>query len=232
MYLDRSGVAPPLFHIIERCCRISKGDRYQTLAELKQSLAAAYDVLLQRAGGLGKVKQLLSSIGDSLGHSGNYNQQEVTELIEQLALVDEREQVRICQELPTGFFDIISQGRLLGDLATFLGIYEKLVESQDYSWSYAETIAINMRKIFNSQAVPNDEKTRALHLAIRAAYYMNRFAAMDTCRSMITAIRDEGLGLRIASVLMENRDTFVSGIEPSECHCSAVAAALHQIQQQ
>jgi len=232
MYLDRNGVPPPLFHVIERCCRISKSDRYQTLAELKQSLVAAYDVLLQRAGGLGKVKQLLSSIGDRLGHGGNYSQQEISELVEQLAMVDERDQIRLCQELPSGFFDIISQGPLVSDLATFLAIYEKLVENQDYSWSYAETIASNMRKIFNREAVPHDEKARALHLAIRAAYYMNRFAAMDTCRSMITSIRDEVLGLRIASVLLENRDTFVSGIEPSECHCGAVAAALHQIQRQ
>jgi serine/threonine protein kinase len=62
MYLVADDIPPPIFHIIERCCSLTKANRYQTLAELKQSLVAAYDVLLGRAGGLGKVKQLLSAL--------------------------------------------------------------------------------------------------------------------------------------------------------------------------
>jgi hypothetical protein len=61
---------------------------------------------------------------------------------------------------------------------------------------------------------------------------MNRFAAMDTCRAIITAIRDEGLGFQVAPILLELRDTFISGIEPSECQSNAIATAIRQIQQQ
>jgi serine/threonine protein kinase len=232
MYLERQGVPPPVFHIIERCCSISKDSRYRTLADLKQSLVAAYDVLLQRLGGLGRVKQLLSFISEGLEGRGNYKKGEVSEFVEQLALLDEREQIRVCVEIPSALFSVIAQPPSLDSLPTFLGIYEKLVESRDYVWSYAETIAANMGRIFNSDAAPNSERARSLLIAIRAADYMNRFAAMDTCIAIVTSIRDENLGFHVVPILFEQRNTFVGGIEPSACHSDSVAAAIRQIQQE
>jgi serine/threonine protein kinase len=229
MYLVPDDVPPPLFHIIERCCSIPKIGRYQTLAELKQSLSSAYDVLLGRAGGLGKVKQLLSSIKDLLERDHTYRVTDVSELIEQIGLLDEGDQVLACRELPESFFPVMGQQPLAGQVSGFLTIYEKLVEKKDYAWSYAETIAINMRQVFNGDGASPSDKARALGLAIRAADYMNRFAAMNTCRSMVTSIRDEALGFCVASMLLNSRDTFISGIEPSECNSDAIRAALRQI---
>lgn len=230
MYLVGDNVPPPLFHIIERCCSISKLNRYQALTELKQSLAAAYDVLLSRGGGLGKVKQLLSAIEDRLGREQQYRAEEVSEFIEQLALLEETDQILVCQELSHHFFTVIGQEPLVGRTSAFLNIYEKLVEGAGYSWAYAETIARNMRAVFDSEGVPYSERARALDLAIRAAHHMNRFAAMDTCRSIVTSIQDEALGLSVASVILKNRDTFISGIEASECKADSVRIALRQIQ--
>jgi hypothetical protein len=232
MYLVGDDIPSPIFHIIERCCSISKANRYQTLAELKQSLVAAYDVLLGRAGSLGKVKQLLSAICDGIEKDRKYRVDEMSEFIEQLELLDATDQIRICHELPSGFFSVIGQAPLLDRLPGFLVVYDRLVEGRDYAWSYAETIAGNMRAIFDSGDVPLGEKACALNLAIRAAYHMNRFAAMDTCRSMVTSISDEALGLHIASVLLKNRDTFIADIEPSACQSDAIRNALRQIQQQ
>jgi len=82
MYLMGENVPAPLFHVIERCCSIPKTHRYQSLAELKQSVVAAYDVLLGRAGGIGKVKQLLSAINDRLEQDHEYSSDEVSEFIE------------------------------------------------------------------------------------------------------------------------------------------------------
>jgi hypothetical protein len=231
MYLVRDGVPPPLFHIVERCCSISKDNRYQTLSELKQSLAAAYDVLLGRAGGLGKAKQLLSAINDLLERDHKYNASEVLEFIEQLGLLPEADQILMCRELSHSFFPVMGQGPMASKLPEFLVVYGKLVEAQDYAWSYAEAIARNMREVFRGDGASPNEKAQALHLAIRAAYYMNRFAAMDDCRSMVTSIRDEALGFCVASVLLNNRDTFITGVEPSECNSEAVRNALRQIQQ-
>ncbi len=231
LYLVGDDVPPPLFHIIERCCSTSKSSRYQTLAELKQSLVAAYDVLIGRAGGIGRAKQLLTAIEDRLQQAQQYHTEEVAEFLEQLALLDGTEQIRICKELSPRIFSVLGQPPLAGRVPGFLSIYEKLVESQDYGWSYAETIADNMRLIFKAQAVSLVEKAHALDLAIRAATYMHRFAAMNTCQSMVSSVRDDALGFQVASILLKNRGTFIAEMETSECHSDAIANALRQIQQ-
>lgn len=226
LYLVGDDIPAPIFHIIERCCSIPKAHRYQSLSELRQSVVAAFDVLLGRAGGVGKVKQLLSAIDDRLEQDHKYTTQEVSQFVEQLALLDERDQIKICFEIPQRFFAVIRQQPVIASLPGFLAVYDRLVESQDYSWSYAETIAKNMKTIFSGEDVPVQHKALALDLAIRAAYYMNRFAAMDTCREMITSVDDETLGLQVAGLVTKHNDTFVGGIEPSECRSDSIANAL------
>ena len=231
MYLIGDDIPPPLFHVIERCCSISKSHRYQTLSDLRQSVVAAFDVLIGRSGGVGKVKQLLSAINDRLEQEQKYSSRDVSEFVEQLSLLDERDQIKIGLELSIRFFSVIRQEPVIEHLPSFLSIYEKLVESQDYSWSYAETIAKNMKVIFSGDDVPLVQKTKALELAIRAAFYMNRFAAMDTCREMIMSTKDENLGIHIANLVIKYKDRFVNGIEPSECNSDSIANALRKILQ-
>lgn len=231
MYLVGDNVPAPIFHVIERCSAIDRARRYQDLSELRQSVEAAFDVLLSRGGGLGKAKQLISAINDRLEQERKYQSAEIGEFVEQLAVLDEADQVRICFELPQRLFAVMRQGPLAQFLPTFLDIYEKLIESQDYSWSYAETIANNMKLIFVGEAVPLNQKSRALELALLAATYMNRFAAMDTCKSMVTGVADEGLGLVVATLINKHKDTFIGSIEPSECRADAVRGILQQLQQ-
>lgn len=230
MYLVENDIPPPLFHVIERCCMIEKTQRYQNLADIKQSIVAAFDVILERGGGIGKVKQLLSAINDKIEQERKYSSDDVAAFVEQLALLEESDQVRVCFELQHQFFTVIRQELVAECLPTFLGIYEKLVENRGYSWSYAETIASNMKEIFTGDGVSSRNKVRTLELAILAADYMNRFAAMDTCRSMITSVRDENLGLEVAALLIKYKNTFIAGIEPSKCSSDRISNALRLIQ--
>jgi len=228
-YLVSDGIKSPIFHVIERCCSITKEHRYQTLSDLKQSLVSAYDVLSGRLGGIAKVKQLLSSIEDRLEQKGKYRTADVLEFIEQLSLLDEKDQIKICFEIPKRMFSVMRQAPFVGVLETFLSVYERHVESRDYSWSYAEHISSNMQAIFLGTDVPLNLKAIALNLAINAAEYMNRFAAMDTCTSMIKSITDDEIGLQVASVIINQRDGFVANIEPSECNCESIKKALRNI---
>lgn len=232
IYLVGDDVPAPMFHVIERCCAIDKTQRYQDLSDLKQSVVAAFDVLLSRGGGLGKAKQLISAINDRLEQERKYDSAQIGEFVEQLAVLEEADQIRLCLELPSRFFSVMRQEPVVKFLPKFLEIYEKLVESEDYSWSYAETVADNMKLIFVGDAVPLNQKSRALELALLAASYMNRFAAMDTCKSMVTGIANEELGLVIATLINKHKDTFISGIEPSECRTDAVRGVLQKLQQE
>ena len=230
MYMEPEGIPAPLFYILERSCSVTKAHRYQTLADLKQAVVSAYDVLLGRSGGIGKVKQLLSAINDRIEQEQQYRSSEVKDFIEQLALIEISDQIQVCFELPDIFFKVIRQQNLLQSLPAFLAIYDNLVESQNYSWSYAEVIARNMKEVFLGEVTPNSQKVKALDIAIRGAIYMNRFAAMTTCSDVITSISDETLGMQIAPLIMRHSNSFVSGIEPSECKSTVIANALRTIQ--
>lgn len=226
LYLMPEGIPPPLYHVIERACSTQKLQRYQTLAELRQSIATAFDVILARGGSVGEAKQLLQEISDRLSNEQQYVASDVAKFVETTCLLDEELQIKLCEEVPSAFFHVIAQSPVKASVEAFLKCYEVFVERQDYSWGYAETIADRMRMIFVAEDPEPSIKAMALDLAIRAATYMNRFAAMDTCRGMVTSVRDEKLGSAVAAVILRRSDTFISGVEPSECKSTAIANAL------
>ena len=83
-----------------------------------------------------------------------------------------------------------------------------------------------MKNIFSSQDVDNKVKAAALEMAIDAAHQMNRFAAMDTCSSMICSVTDNDLGVHVAAIMQRNAYTFITGIEPSQCQCDPISNFL------
>jgi serine/threonine protein kinase len=80
-YLMENELHPALFHVIERACELDKNRRYRSLAELRQALQMAYDVMLTRGGNLGEVNQLLATIDDRLENERKYNSSQVIEFI-------------------------------------------------------------------------------------------------------------------------------------------------------
>jgi serine/threonine protein kinase len=226
-YLMPDNVPPPLFHIINRCCSLSKAARYQTLAELRQALVTSYDVLLNRAGGV--LQELFSAIRDRLATSSQYDTGEVSRFIEQLAMANEDEQRQVFSELPDVFFSAISQEPLADKLPPFLSIFEAFVDGRSYAFGHAETIASRMNRIFKTATVPPETRALALDLAIRAACYMNRFAAMDTCRAMVRAISDHNLALNVVPVILKSEAFFLADIEPSTCSDEAIRNAIRSI---
>jgi serine/threonine protein kinase len=226
-YLMPDNVPPPLFHIINRCCSLSKAARYQSLAELRQALVTSYDVLLYRAGGV--LQELFSAIRDRLATSNQYDTGEVSRFIEQLAMSNEDEQQQVFSELPEVFFSAISQEPLTDKLTPFLSIFEAYVDGRSYGWGHAETIASRMSRIFKTPSVPPETRALALDLAIRAACYMNRFAAMDTCRAMVRAISDHTLALNVVPVILKPEAFFLADIEPSTCSEEAIRNAIRTI---
>jgi len=228
-YLMENDVHPTLFHVIERACELDKKKRYQSLAELRQALNMAYDVMLNRRGALGEVNQLLSTITDKIENEAKYSSSQVVELINKLGFVDEDDQIRICLELKQSFVSILTHPKLRSHLDEFLKIYQRMVESERYGWPFAEIIATNMQQIFGIAEVPEKTRAQALELAVYAAYRMNRFAAMDTCKAMITSVDNDNLGILVAGVIQKNPDSFLAGIEPSQCNCESIRAVIRAL---
>ena len=229
-YLRDNEFHPILFNVIERACQIDPNRRYSTLAELKQALQMAFNVILGRGGYLGEVSRLIASINNGLENERKYKLSEVIEFIEKLQLVDQEDQIRICLELKRSVISILTQNELTPHLGDFLKVYETMVDSEQYGWDFAEIIASNMKIIFQNKEVGFKDKAKALEIAIKAAQLMNRYAAMDTCKSMITSVADEDLGSYVANVIQQNHpSSFMSEIEPSQCKSENIRSTLRAI---
>lgn len=226
MYLVAEGVPPQLFPIFERCCAIDKASRYQSLTSLKQSLTAAFDAMLGRAVGPGKVYGLLRAISDRLRINQQYLPDEIGQFVEELGMLEPDAQHKVCMELPQEAFALLAQELVSPHLGRFLAIYRGMAEHANYAWSFAEQIAGNMKLIFDTATVPAVYRTECLRSAIIAAIRQNRFAAMGTCAAMIKSVDQEELGQRVHDLLLQHDNYFIQQIEPSECMSTAVRAAI------
>lgn len=226
MYLVAQGVPPQLFPIFERCCAIDRASRYQSLASLKQSLNAAFDALLGRAVGPGKVYGLLRAIQDRLRTSNQYLPDEIAQFVEELGMLTADAQHKVCMELSKEAFGVLAQELVRQHLGRFVAIYHGMAEHANYGWSFAETIADNMKVIFDAPTVPAAHKAECLRSAIIAAVRQNRYAAMGTCATMIKSVNEEELGQRVHDVLMQHDTYFIQQIDPSECMSATVRAAV------
>ncbi|ECH6044681.1 hypothetical protein FP034_22990, partial [Salmonella enterica] len=188
--------------------------RFQSLAELKQALTMAYDVILKRGGKTAEAFQLYDAIIGRLTTENKFDPQQVNEFLTVLYSIDSNDQKKICSNIRQNFMKVLSLYDFNNYLGDFLRVYQTMVDSYNYSFEFAEVIASNMRILFDSMTVDNIHKGKALSLAIDAAHCMNRFAAMDVCKEMIRSVTDDILGGVVASILQSKDETFISDIEP------------------
>jgi len=208
MYITNTGLHPAIFHIIEKCCAVDKGKRYQTIPELKQGISLAYDVILNRASGGGRARQMLAQILDKIHTANQYNSAEIKEFVDLLASLPFDEQYAIIYDLPREFFIVMSLNPMSDVLGLFLDCYDPFVQPAVHTFSYAEVVANNMKEVFQRASGPA-QRAKALELAVHAAIWANRFAAMDTCRDMVMSVEANDLGLPVATLVSQNKDSFL-----------------------
>jgi serine/threonine protein kinase len=229
LYLIQEGIPEAIYAVIERSCSQDKDRRYQSVAELKQSLRSAYDILLDRIHGVGKAGELLERIQDGLETFEECDTEDVETFLNLLFMLGHDERLQLCREIEIEVATELAAGTYSERLSRFLEIYREMTEEGRFGFHFAETIASNMKALFDSDDVSNTDKVYALETAIIAAYEQNRFAAMDTCREMITNLVEPGLALRVGEMLGNYDHTFIISIEESECRSDAVGAALRGI---
>lgn len=227
-FINDISIPKPLLYLIEKCCYQKAALRYQTTADLKQGLKAVYDVLLNRTDLRGSSVQQLSDVVGRLERENRYDIEEITALIDSLSKLDSPDVWRIVSEFPPSLFLVLSQQGIEHLLEQFLPIYGEMVLTYETSFAYAETVAHRMRIIFeHSQDIRM--KSEALRIAIEMATRMNRFAAMDTCISMICSIKDSDLAVLVQQVLAEHPEPFIRNIEIANCENGIIRAAIKSL---
>jgi len=231
-YSVGNGIKDPLFHLIHKCCEIEKNRRYQSLAELKQAIVAVFDIILKRADGNVRSRNLLEAILNRLRQQNQYVADEINAFVDSLAQLDDQERKSVLMDLPPMFFQILTFDDFASRVSDFLSHYRVMVESHDYSWAFAETIAGKMKILFESQKIKDKDKLQALDLAVDGAIAMNRFAAMETCQQMIQSVQQDGLAFLVRELILSNSQTFVKDIEIVNCKHQSIVSALRELQTQ
>ncbi|EAT5889411.1 protein kinase domain-containing protein [Kosakonia sp. CFBP8986] len=228
-YLIENVVHPSLFYVINRCCEMDPQRRFQSLAELKQALTLAYDVVLNRGGKTAEAFQMYDAIVGRLTSENKFDPKQISDFLAILSSIDGADQKKICSSIRSNFMKVLSIHDFNFYMHDFLRVYQSMVDGYNYSFEFAEVISSNMKILFDSTIVSNMHKGKALDIAIDSATYMNRFAAMDTCKEMIRSVVDEALGGIVASILQSRNDTFISDIEPSECKNKSISTVIYAI---
>lgn len=225
-YLMDGAIHPALFHVITRACELDKTKRYQSLAELKQALKMAFDVVLGRGGNLTETHQLAITIADRIKNEAKYSSSQVVEFIDKLSLLGNADKIDVCLKIKPSFISILPHVNLRSHLPKFLDSYSVMTESNEYNFEFAEQIASNMKKIFLSPDVPASVKSRAFDIAASSAYRMHRYAAMDTCLAMVAAVNNTELGAKIAEIIQSQKYDFLSNMEPTRTKCAPIREVL------
>jgi serine/threonine protein kinase len=227
MYITKTGVHEAVFHVIEKCTKVERSKRYQALGELKQGLSLAYDIILKRTQGSAQARQTLTQILERLSTLNQFKTKEVADFVALLSSLPRDDQDSIIGDLPTEFFTMISAEPLSDALGAFLVTYEPFVKPAVNTFSYAEVVAKNMSRIFLG-SLSIEQRALALEFAVDAAIWANRFDAMDVCREFIMEITDDGLALRVATMIAARSDSFLQYIEPVSCGNEVIKRALRE----
>lgn len=226
-HLATNQLPAALFVVIERACAPDKSRRYQSLAALRQSLQLAFDVILGRVTGSSGVLGTRQAIVDRWQTMGQADPAEVSQFIDELAMLPPSDQQRVCIDMPSDVFHAMALTPLpMGQLGRFILSYLKMSEEADYGWSFAEVIADNMAVLFKSPFSCEADKAEALKAAIIAADRQNRYAAMDTCKVMIASVQDNGLAQRVCDIMIQYPNRYMENIDPLSCRAPGIRQAI------
>lgn len=227
-----AAIPVPLRVVFERACAADKSLRYQSLAELRQSLELAFAVVNNKLSPTGGVRGALQAILDRWTSTRGTNQREIETFISALVGLDTDTLHRICMELTQPAFEALGDQLLPQQtLNAFLSAYADMARRADYTWSFAEVIADGMKVLFYSPATTSEQRAEALRIAVGAADRRNRYAAMDTCKAMIASISDEELAQRVAEVLMQQRVWFTADIDTTTCRTPLIRHVITTLKQ-
>jgi len=228
MYMSKDGIHPALFYVIQKCCHHEPRYRYRSVAELRQDLVLAFDVMLGRAGKINQVRQLTLEVKSQMESQSTYDSDQFQALLDGVAMLDPNERSEILMEWSRNFYQVLCDESFANSIEAFLDNFYDFAKDAVESWPYAETVASNMATLFQEHSDPT-VSSRALEIAIACAIKANRFAAMRTCTAIITSIVDPVLAQQVGAILIHFPGTFVAEIEPSSCRNEIIRNAIRAL---
>lgn len=228
-FITDSLLQRPLAFIIDKCCKVEPRKRFNSLAQLRQALVAAYNIIHGHNDPLSKSDFVLNQVIDELKREAKYTPEKIEEFLNLFENLGVQGRWAVIQGMPKSLFVVLAEPTFQDKLVSFLGLYEEVVLSEPQGFVYAEIVADYMYEIFrHSQDV--EARSKAFEIAVKMAVRMNRFAAMDTCVSMVNSVAfNDPVGSAIASVITLNPQGFLSAIEPVTLKNAEIRAGVQAI---
>ena len=212
-FINDTLLQTPLAYVVDKCCKLEPNKRFTSLAQLKQALVSAYNIILCRLDVQGKGSFLLEQIVDQIKRENKFDPEKVSPFLEFFGNLNRQVRWALIQAMPNPFFFVIAQPSFQDKLKPFLTLYEDAVMNEAGSFGDAETVADDMKLVFKHSPDIN-ARAKAFEIAVKMAVRMNRFAAMDTCVSMINSVvAGDPVGAAVASVISLNPEKFLKAIE-------------------
>ena len=223
-HIDSSLINSSLFHIISKACSIKKENRYKDLNDLKQDIALAYNVILNR------VKNNYIDAKNLLEHiQGTHNEKELNKFFKIFYFLKDNEKMSLCKELnPYFFFALIELDDSI-NLIDFLKIYQIMIDKFDYDYDFVDTIGNNLKIILDANDSSNESKALSLDILINVSQLMNRWDSQEICKNFIISIKDDELGESISPIILKNKTSFVSNINIADCKCDTILRSIGTI---
>jgi len=228
-FITDKSLSKPLAAVISKCCQIDSDKRFHSIAELRQALVTAFDVILKRTDARNEAEFLLDQILEELGTQQRYDAEKVSAFLERFATLEIPAQWALVSKFQKALFVVFADRDFSQHLIEFLRQYEEVVLSEATVFSFAEVVADAMEVIFK-RAEDIVARAKAFEIAVKMAARMNRFAAMDTCVAMATSVHNnDPIGADLAAVILQNPEYFLQNIEIVNLKNSDIKHAIASI---
>lgn len=199
-YIDIDKIPAGLFYIIRKCTNINPLERYANVSDLKAALNNHLEILKGENNPYSSFDKILTEM-----QSKKATKENVNNLFNILYEFKDDSELFYAKTktIPNDYFSFLNTG----DLQIFIDVYSNVITELNnngkLSWSDAENIASQMRKIFNS-TTSIDIRTNALRITLFFASTFNRYDAMDIFNSMLKSVKNDDEANSVATMLSDN----------------------------
>jgi serine/threonine protein kinase len=228
---NRYSLPPKLLDTINIARAVDQSQRFQSIKSFRASLTIAFDIAFGRMSKSVGIFGIHQMITDRWSSQQSISLDEISLFFNEFEKLNYEDSQRACLSFTRELFEIISFTQVpVSALQHFLKSYRAMASDSEYPWSFAEEIANNMKYLFNSSYIIGTLKAEALNIAIIASIKQNRFAAMDTCSTMIKSVTDNDMDLAhgVANAIVQNRHFFIESIDPLECRSGLIRQTIQR----
>lgn len=210
-YIKKGFLDPSLEYIVLKSIKTDPDNRYQNVNQLVDGLRSYLNSLDPDTYPIISIDSEIETLKDEL-IEGTYSEERLENIIKYLYSLKADTHVFLekFDNVPEEVYEIFIES-LFDEFKQIITIYtdvlERFLNNYNYGFSYAETVARKMRKIYYNTN-DNELKSLALKNILISSVTCNRWAAMDVFDSILLNIEDDTEAYIVSEMIKENMDLY------------------------